>query len=111
MQKRIPKLSPIFLLASQLSFGATFTVTNTEDSGPGSLRQAILDAKKSVDADRNTIEFKIPGPGPYIIRPGFSLPTITVPMTIDGTTHPGFSGQPIIELDGSRITTPTQGLY
>jgi hypothetical protein len=46
---------------------ATFTVTNTNDSGTGSLRQAILDANSSGDAD--TIEFAIPGDGPFTIAP------------------------------------------
>jgi len=32
------------LLASGICGAATFTVTNTNDSGAGSLRQAILDA-------------------------------------------------------------------
>ena len=36
---------------------AIFTVTNTNDSGPGSLRQAILDANASAGAD--TITFAI----------------------------------------------------
>ena len=40
---------------------ATFTVTNTDDAGPGSLRQAILDAEGSAGAD--TIAFAIPGAG------------------------------------------------
>ncbi len=30
---------------------ATFTVTNTNDSGPGSLRQAVLDANAAAGAD------------------------------------------------------------
>ena len=34
---------------------ATFTVTNTNDSGPGSLRQALADAEVSGDVD--TIDF------------------------------------------------------
>ncbi|MBI4660705.1 MAG: hypothetical protein HY735_17855 [Verrucomicrobia bacterium] len=79
-------------------------MTNTEDKGPGSLRQAILDANGTVEAD-TLIEFKIPGPGPYTIRPATPLPNITAPVTIDGTTQPGFAGQPIIELDGTRVTT------
>jgi hypothetical protein len=40
---------------------ATFTVTNTFDSGAGSLRQAILDANATFGND--DIAFAIPGPG------------------------------------------------
>lgn len=39
------------LLAAVSVTAATFTVTNTNDGGPGSLRQAILDANATPDAD------------------------------------------------------------
>jgi hypothetical protein len=76
---------------------STFTVTNTNDSGPGSLRQAILDANKTTAAD--TIKFAI-GSGPKTIAPKTHLPGIAQPTTLDATTQPGFSGKPIIELSG-----------
>ena len=77
---------------------ATFMVSNTNDSGPGSLRQAILDANASAGLD--TINFSI-GTGVQTIQPTSGLPAVTDPVVIDGTTQPGFSGSPIIELDGS----------
>ena len=40
-----------------------FAVTNTSDSGPGSLRQAILDANLATSAPPDTIQFAIPGTG------------------------------------------------
>jgi hypothetical protein len=40
---------------------ATFTVTNTGDSGAGSLRQAILDANANAGAD--VIAFDVSGAG------------------------------------------------
>ena len=46
-----------------------YTVTNTNDSGPGSLRQAILDANLATSAPPDTILFDIPGTGPFIDRP------------------------------------------
>lgn len=67
--------------------GATFTVTNTNDAGPGSLRQAIIDANAASGAD--TIAFNIPGAGPHSIQISSSLPGITGPVTIDGYTQPG----------------------
>ena len=47
--------------------GTTFTVTNTNDSGAGSLRQAILDANANPGGD--TIAFGIPGAGVHTITP------------------------------------------
>jgi hypothetical protein len=61
---------------------ATFTVTNVSDAGPGTLRQAIIDANSLPDAD--TIEFNIDGTGPHTIAPTSELPKITEPLTIDG---------------------------
>ena len=84
----------------------TFTVTNINDSGSGSLRQAILDANANAGAD--TIVFNLPGPK-YTIAPASNLPIITDPVTIDGTTQPGFAGSPIIELKGA-IAGPANGL-
>jgi hypothetical protein len=46
-------------LASQSMTAETFTVTSKNDSGPGSLRQAILDANANPGAD--TITFSITG--------------------------------------------------
>ena len=45
----------------------TYTVTTTADTGPGSLRQAILDANANVGAD--TIAFNIVGSGVHTIAP------------------------------------------
>jgi hypothetical protein len=77
---------------------STFTVTNTSDSGAGSLRQAILDANKTTAVD--TIKFAI-GSGAKTISPRSHLPGIEHPTVLDATTQPGFSGKPIIELNGS----------
>jgi len=65
----------------------TFSVTNTNDSGPGSLRQAILDANGNAGLD--TIAFNIPGTGVQTITVTSALPTITDSVTIDGYTQPG----------------------
>lgn len=100
----------ILVLAVQSASGAVFTVTNTDDTGPGSLRQAILEANKIRESEANKIEFNIPGPGPHTIVPASGLPPITAPVIIDGTTQPGFAGRPIIELNGS-VAGSTKGLH
>jgi hypothetical protein len=84
--------SPSFLAA------ATFTVTNTNDAGPGSLRQAILDANPHPGS---TIAFAI-GSGTQRIRPLTPLPQLRS-GTLDGTTQSGFAGTPLIEIDGSFL--------
>jgi len=86
----------------------TFTVININDSGPGSLRQAILDANANPGADM--IAFNVPGGGVHTVTPTSALPTLTDPVTIDGTTQPGFGGSPLIELSGVS-TTSGAGLF
>jgi hypothetical protein len=109
-------LAVVLSLASAVASAATFTVTNTGDSGPGSLRQAILDANAGAGAD--TIAFNIPGPGVHTIGPASPLPTITDPVIIDGYSQPGaspntdpagFNGSLLIELNGENAG-PSSGL-
>ena len=80
-----------FLYASVGSpaLAATFPVINTNDAGPGSFRQALLDANTAAGAD--TISFAIPGAGVHTIAPASNLPSITSPVFIDGYTQPGSS--------------------
>jgi titin len=87
---------------------ATFTVTTTADSGPGSLRQAILDANATPDT--NTIAFAVNGGGAQTIRPASALPTVTRPVTIDGTTEPGYAGVPLVVLNGGSAGQGATGL-
>ena len=54
----------------QASAGAAvlrFVVTNTNDSGPGSLRQAMLDVNGTATDEIRLIEFDIPRAGPLTI--------------------------------------------
>ncbi len=96
------------------SIPQTIVVINTNDSGPGSLRQAILDSNTSPDF--NTIEFNIPGVGPHTISLLSPLPAITDTVTIDGWTEPGFANNPnvadnpVIELDGTSAGAAVDGL-
>lgn len=87
---------------------ASFLVTATSDDGPGSLRQALLDANGSPGAD--IIELNIGGGGHQTIQPLSALPKITEPVTIDGTTQAGYAGTPIIELDGTLAGDGVNGL-
>ena len=65
----------------------TYTVLNLNDSGAGSLRQAVQSAnlnKGSIIAFATTGTIKLSTP----------LPNISKQATIDGTTAPGYSGSP-----------------
>ena len=83
-------------------------VTSTNDSGPGSLRQALLDANDS--PDENLVVFNLPGFGPYTIGLLSPLPEITSPIIIDGWSQAGSNNPPVIQLDGSAGGQPTDGL-
>ena len=77
-----------------LSLAAPIMVTNANDSGAGSLRQAIIDA--NVDTALDLIHFDIPGAGPHTIAVTTQLPAVDTPIEIDGATEPDYAGQPVI---------------
>jgi len=93
-----------------------FFVTNTDDAGVGSLRQAILDANGNSGPDN--IKFNIPGTGVQTITPLTQLPFITGPVVIDGETQPGDSANTLansdnavllIEINGAIVTNNGNG--
>ncbi len=67
----------------------TFYVTNINDSGPGSLRQALTTASLSNSPPPDTILFDIPGSGPFVIAPASPLPTLSHPTIVNGYSQPG----------------------
>ena len=112
-------------LASAPLAANSYSVTNTNDSGASSLRQAILDANGNPGFDQ--ITFNIAGAGVHTIAPASALPNITDGVEILGFTQPGSSantngpGLPdnsvhLIEIDGTnmgpvvfRFNNPTGG--
>ena len=91
--------------------GTTYTVTNTSNSGAGSLRQAITDANAHAGAD--TIWFNISGTGVHTIKPATALPSITGPVILDATTDDSFAAngnKPAIELNGTSAGANVVGL-
>ncbi|MDJ0739527.1 MAG: DUF4347 domain-containing protein, partial [Gammaproteobacteria bacterium] len=90
---------------------ATYSVTNTNDSGAGSLRQAILDANANTGTD--TIDFNISGTGVHTINLTSPLPTINETITIDGSSDDSYAAngsQPAVVLDGSSAGAGANGL-
>jgi hypothetical protein len=95
-------------IAQKFGPTTTFTVTNTNDSGAGSLRQAIIDANANPGAD--SIGFNLPGSSPFSIALNSALPSISQAVTIDATTQPGYAGVPMIELNGAGAGASADGL-
>lgn len=88
-------------------------VTNTNDTGPGSLRAAIYYANQHPGT---TITFNIPNSDPgfsggvYTIRLTGNLPALTATGTsIDASTQPLYAGTPIVALSGEDLVLPESG--
>lgn len=76
---------------------AVFTVSNLNDSGAGSLRQALVGS--NADPGPAVIDFAVAG---TITLTSAALPAITHPVVIDGTSAPGFAGRaPVVEVDNN----------
>lgn len=100
---------------------ATFTVNSaddTADSQPGdgicatpggacTFRAAIQEANAL--GGSHIIDFSI-GSGAQTIIPTSPLPSVTAAVVIDATTQPGYSGAPLIELNGTSLRSNTNGL-
>src|SRR5574341_322993 len=89
---------------------ATLVVNTTSDADDGvcnaahcSLREAINAA--NLAAGEDVIAFNIPGSGPHTIQPASPLPAIASNLVLDGTSQPGFTDHPLIELDGSLVSS------
>lgn len=115
MPRKIFFVAILFLLFSTTGFSNTYTVTNTNDAGAGSLRQAISDA--NIYPGTHSIVFNIPTSdanyhavqGVWKITPASTLPIIMRSnLLIDGTTQTTNQGNtnsegPEIMLDGNHL--------
>ena len=77
-------------------------VTSAADSGPGSLRWAVLAANAHPGPD--TVLFDLPGGGVRTIAVESALPQITDTLVLDATTQRGYAGRPLVELSGDRLS-------
>jgi hypothetical protein len=89
----------------------TNVVTTTADFGPGSLRAALYYITDNPGA---IVRFNIPVNDPgysngvfNIHLTGYLPPLANNAMVIDGSTQPGFTGKPLIVVDGSQIIPET----
>ena len=97
----------LFLTGSVMTARATtFVVTNTNDSGPGSLRNAITQANANPGADVVSFDISPRGSLKTIVVPT-DLPVIQERVTINGWSQGGlgYDGPPLIELRGIGRTT------
>jgi titin len=99
----------VWTVHTATSLAATYVVTTTADSGPGSLRQAILDANADSSTNDVSIEFNIPGSGVQTIAPLSILPSIQRPLTIDGYTQPGSSPNTLSDADNAVLLIEVNG--
>jgi parallel beta-helix repeat protein len=92
---------PFFVVNSTGDAPDLYPGDGTADAGNGevTLRSAIMEANAL--AGYQIVYFYIPGNAPYIIQPGTSLPDITDSLTLDGTLQHGYSGSPVIQVNGS----------
>jgi hypothetical protein len=104
--RRTPTRLGVEALEDRMLLSMAFFVTNTNDSGAGSLRQAILDSNTYnpnnmpwLPPGPNVIEFNI-GKGAQTINLQSPLPAITYQADLLGTTQPGYAGKPLVEIKG-----------
>jgi len=98
------------------STNPVLTVTNSNDSGAGSLRQALIDANAAPNV--NEIRFNISGACPRTINLASLLPDIVQPVSINGysqpgsvrnTASPGWNANLCIVLNGANQITGAYG--
>jgi hypothetical protein len=85
--------------------GETFLVTNTNNSGAGSLRQAVIDA--NVDTSGDFISFA-PLAANQTINLLSPLPAITAPVDFNGNLISGFNHAPLVEIHATYASHGTQ---
>ncbi len=123
-------VAPVTVSGSSIAgidFGFNFdTVVNTNDSGQGSLRQALInantltgDASLAQSGRAAAIEnlvfmigngtaaaglrsaINLFSGGVASVAPASALPTLTAPVVIDAQTQPGWTVAPIVEINGN----------
>ena len=110
---RIASLAVLAICSTQSASAAVFQVTNTNDAGAGSLRQAILDA--NANPGPHGIQFAIPGDALHVISPLSELPPILNQTIVTGLTEEGaecLTWPPTLRvlIDGAQAGANASGL-
>ena len=92
------------VLISLPSWGATITVTNNNETGAGSLAEAINNANAGdvIEFDANVGTINLTGGLPQITQDN---------LTINGQSHPNWTCEPVIKIEGPGITIETSPFY
>ncbi len=118
-----PAFAALAALLCSVTFATTFTVTTVNDSGAGSLRQAIIDANADATATSvapHLIQFGIAAAGVQTIAPTSQFPLIVRPVIINGFTQSGSSANTLavgndsvhlIELNGTNANITNACFY
>jgi len=112
--RRRAKYSPWVEQVESRLLLAVFTVAQSTDDGSGTTQGSLSWAIDRVNSDPNpqsdTIDFGFGGTAPFTISLTGALPPLTHPAYIDGQSQPGYSGAPLIQIQGSGNTSGWDGL-
>lgn len=118
-RRRVNTVAQTEFLEDRALLTTIYTVTNINDSGTGSLRQAIHDANVTTPGP-DEIHFNIMAPSTFTFQPLTPYEAISEPLVIDGYTQfgsisnsatVGTNAQLLIQLSGDGPgTTATNGL-
>lgn len=91
MRTKKPLLLFLFLVLSLRAFSTVFTVTSNADSGPGTLRDALMQAAANGSATTDYIYFNFPDTSMSgrTITILTDLPKVSSNLVIDASTQPG----------------------
>jgi hypothetical protein len=97
------RLTPVLaaVLAAASCWATTYTVTNSNDSGKGSLRWAIQQANGHAGADKVVCAAAVGGQTIALATP---LPAVTGPVAISGDING--DGAPDVTLNGQKLPVP-----
>jgi len=118
-RRQVNTVAQTEFLEDRRMLAATYFVTNNNDSGAGSLRQAIFDADNTTPNTPDRIEFNIPSGNPMTIKPLTDFEQIDDEVVIDGYTQlgaaqnsqtVGTNAMLLIELSGDGGGTAVRGL-
>lgn len=70
--------------------------------------RAAIEEHNAINGE-SQIHFDLPGS--LTIQPASILPYADSSLAVDGTTQPGYSGTPIVTIDGSAVSNPDHGIY